>query len=149
MLTKNPTNIAKLNDELREFAEDMPVIVVRPPREDLIAAVEPHFPELVEEATYLHEFLDPVGIAVIIQLGPDLRISWSVADSEDEAQLQLEKYSQPVYCKIRKALNIDYQWIIKVRPNFWGYDDDELIASSGSFNFLKEKPPCWIVNLSD
>ena len=149
MLTKNPTDIAKLNDELREFAEDMPVIVVRPPREDLIAAVEPHFPELVEEATYLHEFLDPVGISVIVRIGKDIIISWSVADNAEDAAEQVEKFSQPVYCEIRKALNIDYQWIIKVRPDFWGYDDDELIASSGSFNFLQEKPPCWIVNLSD
>jgi hypothetical protein len=147
MLTKNPTNIAKLNDELREFAEDMPVIVVRPPREDLIAAVEPHFPELVEEATYLHEFLDPVGIAVIVRIGKDIFISWSVADSAEEASEQVEKYSQPVYCEIRKALGIQYHWVVKVRPNFWGYDDNTVVERYGGFAQLPTKPDCWILDL--
>jgi hypothetical protein len=147
MLTKNPTDIAKLNDELREFAEDMPVIVVRPPREDLIAAVEPHFPKLVENATYLHEFLDPVGISVIVRIGKDIIISWSVADNAEDAAEQVEKFSQPVYCEIRKALGIQYHWVVKVRPDFWGYDDNEIVERHGGFAQLATKPECWILNL--
>jgi hypothetical protein len=147
MLTKNPTDIAKLNDELREFAEDMPVIVVRPPREDLIAAVEPHFPELVEDATYLHEFLDPVGIAAIVRIGKDTTISWSVADNIEDASEQVVKYSQPVYREIRKALGIQYHWVVKVRPDFWGYDDNAIVERYGGFAQLATKPECWILDL--
>ncbi|MBW4554208.1 MAG: hypothetical protein KME35_24360 [Aphanocapsa sp. GSE-SYN-MK-11-07L] len=149
MLTTTAANQSTLNQELREFAEGMPVVIYRPTAPEAIAAVQPYFPDLVEQATYLPEFLDPVGIAVIVQIGPDLRISWSVADNDEAANRQREIYNQETYCKIRAALKIDYQWIIKIRPDFWGYDDDDLIQSAGRFLLSSEKPDCWILDLSD
>ena len=147
MTTQSTTDYATLNQELREFAEDMPVIVIRPPREELIAAVEPHFPKLVEEATYLYEFLDPVGIVVIVRIGRDILISWSVADSPEEAEKQLQKYSQPVYREIRLSLGIQYHWIMRVRPGFWGYDDNNIVERYGDFRQINPRPECWILKL--
>jgi hypothetical protein len=147
MLTQELLTTSTLNNELREFAEEMPVIVYRLSSEEAVAAVEPYFPELVNNSTYLWEFLDPCGIVVIVQLNPEIRISWSVAITTEEAQSQLMRYSEPIYSEIRKSLNINYHWVIKVRPDFWGYDDDELIARSGSFFMMEPRPECWIIEL--
>jgi hypothetical protein len=147
MLTQESLTTSTLNDELREFAEEMPVVVSRLTKEEVIAAIEPCFPELVRQSASLTELMDAVGLSAVVRLGKDLFISWSVADNAEDAIAQLEKFSQPSYSQIRKTLGIQHHWVISVRPDFWGYDDDELIEGYGDFR-IDNKPECWILDLA-
>ena len=147
MLTQEILTTSTLNDELREFAEEMPVVVSRLTSEKVTTAIKPHFPELVRQATNLTELMDAVGLSSVVRLGTDLFISWSVADNYKDAAEQLEKFSKPSYFQIRKSLGIQHHWVIKVRPDFWGYDDDELIEGYGDFR-IDNKPECWILDLA-
>lgn len=147
MLTQETLTTSTLNDELREFAEEMPVIVSRLTSDNVIAAIEPCFPELVRQAASLAELMDAVGLSAVVRLGADLFISWSVADNDKDATEQLEKFSQSSYSQIRKSLGIQHQWVIKVRPDFWEYDDDKLIDGYGDFRDDRS-PECWILDLN-
>ena len=147
MLTQESLATSTLNDELREFAEEMPVIVSSLTLNEVIAAVEPYFPELIQVSKNQIELLDTVGLSAVVRLGADLFISWSVADNDKDAAEQLEKFSQSSYSEIRKSLGIKHHWVIKVRPDFWGYDDDELIDGYGHFR-EDNKPECWLLDLA-
>ena len=147
MLTQEFLTTSTLNDELREFAEEMPVVVSRLTIDEVVTAVEPYCPELIQQTKSQTELMDAVGLSAVVKLGTDTFVSWSVADNDEEAVEQLEKYSQPSYSRIRKSLGIKHHWVIKVRPNFWGYDDDELIEGYGDFR-IDKKPECWILDLA-
>jgi hypothetical protein len=146
MLTQEVLTTSTLNDELREFAEEMPVVVSRLTSDEVIAAIEPHFPELVRQAANLTELMDAVGLSAVVRLGADLFISWSTADNAEDAAAQRLRFSQPSYSQIRKSLGIQHHWIIKVRPDFWEYDDDKLIDGYGDFRD-DGSPECWILDL--
>jgi hypothetical protein len=146
MLTQEFLTTSTLNNELREFAEEMPVVFSYPTFEEAVLAIKPHFPELVKKAEDLTQLLDDVGIVVVEKLA-DLRISWSVADNSKDAEDQLSKYSQPVYSAIRKALNINHHWVVKVDPDFLGCSDDGLMDGYGIFR-ADGSPECWILDLS-
>ena len=148
MLTQDITDLSKLNNELRAFAESILVATYQPAHAETKAAVEPYFPEIVTSFKNSEQILDEVGLSVITQLGPNLRISWSVADNAADAAVQLEQYGQSEYRAIRKAFNINNHWVIQVRPNFWGYDDDQIINGHITFDETYGSPECWILNLS-
>ena len=147
MLTQESLTTSSLNDELREFAEDAQVTYDYPTYDEVVTAIKPYFPELVKQSENFTQLLESVGIVVVQKLWPKLVLSWSVADNKEEALKQVEKYSQPSYSQIRKSLNIDYHWIIKVRPNFWSYDTNELNERYGSFIELEHRPEAWIADL--
>jgi len=139
-----------LNDELREFSKTMPVVIEHPSLEAAQTAISPHFPDLLDRYHGAQELLDRVGIVVLIHIGhgiQDTWISWSVADTKESALEQVVKYSQSTYCEIRKALGIQYHWVVKVRPDFWGYDDNTIVERYGGFAQLPTKPECWILDL--
>jgi hypothetical protein len=151
--TTKTTHQEKLNKEFREFMEwEIGGLLYHATGEEAVAAVEPHFPDFVEQTKYTDEILDEVGLVVIADLGSRKhgtheRISYSVADNDKDAQEQLEKYSKPVYKEIRKAFSIDYHWILKVRPDYWGYDPGALYEARVVFECHLGKPECCIIKL--
>jgi hypothetical protein len=152
-IQKQLTHQEQLNKELREFlAYYIFQQLYYPNADETLAAVEPHFPELFEKYEYIDEILDECGIVAIEDQGSKehgnhMRISYSVADNDAEAQQQLEKYQQSVYKEIRKALEIEYHWILKVHPNFWGYDPDALYNALMVFVCDLGKPEICIIKL--
>ena len=152
-LEKSITHQQQLNKELREFLEwNIGNLIYRPSADETNAAVSPQFPELVQKYQYIDEILDECGIVAISDIGSKkygthMRLSYSVADTDENAQEQLQKYSQPIYKKIRQALEIDHLWILKVEPDFWGYDPDALCEASLVFAHDLGKPECCIIEL--
>ena len=146
------TNQARLNQELREFFELYASnMIFRPSADETIAAVEPHFPELVEDADHIDEILDDCGIAVIADIGSQKfetykRISCSVADNEADAQSQLEKYGNSPYKEIRVALNINYHWVLRMDESLRFYNSNTLVEASIDFESF-EKPDICIIEL--
>ena len=140
---------AELNQELRDYAEEMGIIQVHPTLEDAIAAVNPHFPELISAHSSAEALLEELGFVIIRDMGQGFgpkRVSWSIAISEDEAHQQLQTYQQNSYQEIREALGIDFHWIFLVpRRDLFLCSMDELISASGGFRKVG-KPICWVVN---
>jgi hypothetical protein len=152
-LEKELTHQQQLNKELREFLEwNIGRLIYHPNADEIVAAVEPHFSKLVEQSKYIDEILDEVGIVAIADLGSKKygtheRISYSVADNEKDAQEQLETYSQAVYKEIRNALGIDYHWVLKVYPDYWGYSSNALVEARMVFECDLGMPDCCILKL--
>jgi hypothetical protein len=146
MITTTLTHQEQLNKDLRWFATMMPVRVYTPSRDKVITTVELHLPEALKNATETQDILDTIGLVVISQPNPKLTISWSAADNKEDAQKQLEKYSQPEYKKVRDALNIDYHWILLVSEDTWGNSSNCLIEAHITFEQYG-KPDCCILEL--
>ena len=151
-LEQELTNQERLNQELREFFELYAGnMIFRPSADETIAAVEPHFPKLIEDANYIDEILEVCGIAVIADVGSkkygtDKRISYSVADNDADAQSQLEKYRDSPYKEIRAALKINYHWILRMDESFRFYNSNTLVEASIDFECFG-KPDICIIEL--
>jgi hypothetical protein len=152
-LEKELTHQEQLNKELREFLEyHIHSMIYRPNADKTIAAVEPYFPELVEKFDYIDEILDECGIVAITDIGSKKqgtheRISYSVADNDADAQHQLEKYSQPAYKEIRKALDIGYHWVLRIEESFRFYNSNTLVEAHMVFECDFGKPNVCVIEL--
>lgn len=148
MLT-DPKQLADLNNQLREFAELMPVTVVEVSLQDAISVVNPHFPEIAANESN-QALLDQVGLVVMTDIGKGfdpMCISWSAAHTNEEAHRQLEQYMQPEYKAIRKDLGIDYHWVCLFSSRLPGMSASSFVDVSGDFYGLDYKPECWICEL--
>lgn len=138
---------AEINDELRSYAERSPVSIVRPSMEEAIAAIEPHFPELVTEHGNAQDLLDAVGLPVITDISRNYkpkRISWSIVDCREDAEATLKKYNQPRFKAIRDQLGINYHWIFLVPSrSLLVCSDEKLMDGIGDFR-EDGMPNCWI-----
>lgn len=141
--------VRKMNDELREFAQRMPVTLVEISIKEAIAAVAPHLPYLILECDYGPTLLDRVGLAVVVDMGQGfdpMRISWSASKTAEDAQYDREQYQQPEYKAIRKALGIDYHWVCQLFEGFLGDSDSVVVKGMGNF-IAAGKPECWVFDL--
>ena len=142
-----------LNEELRGFlAEQLGGLIFHPSHEAAIAAVQPYLPELVEETFFVEKMLDDCGLVAIADLGSRKhgtheRISFSVADNDEDAQKQLEKYGQPSYWAIRKALEIDHHWILRMDESFSSYNSNTLVEAHIAFECDHKKAEICIIEL--
>lgn len=138
---------AELNEELRSYAERSPVFIVQPTMGEAIAAIEPHFPELVDKFDSAQELLDAVGLPVIVDISPNYkpkRISWSIVTSESDAEQQLKGYEQDTLNAIRTSLGINHHWIFLVPSKSLSiYDKEALVEGSIDF-YCDEEPNCWV-----
>lgn len=148
MLT-DPNQLADLNHQLREFAELMPVTVVEVSSQDVVSAINPHFPEIAaSEST--QALLDQVGLVVVTDIGQGfdpMCISWSAAQTSEEAHRQREQYMQPEYKAIRKILGIDCHWVCLFSSRLMSMSASSFVDASGDFYGLNDKPECWICEL--
>lgn len=149
MIAEQPRSLPELNDELRKFAEIMPVTVIDVSSQDAISAIHPHFRGIADsESTQM--LLDQVGLVVVTDIGQGfdpMRISWSASQTNHEAHRQLEQYMQPEYRAIRKALAIDYHWVCLFSSRLLGMSASSFVDASGDFYVLDDRPECWICEL--
>ena len=140
---------SKLNDELREFAEYSPVQIVKPVKEDVLKAIQPHFSALLEQHEDIQSLLDEVGLPVITDISRNYqpkRISWSIVRTQVEADEQLAELSQDAYQSIRDELKIDYHWIFLVPSKpLKIYTSEPLMEGMGDFKD-DGMPKCWILD---
>jgi hypothetical protein len=97
------------NQSLRDFAARY-VSVFRPSLVEAIAAVKPYFPEAIGDGlrpalgdrASVDDILAAIGIIVIVDIGKGyrpMRLSWSIASSDEEAQEQRQNYSEEKFEK--------------------------------------------------
>lgn len=149
MIAEQPRSLPELNDDLRQFAEVMRMIRVKPTLTEVIAAVKPAFPDNVVKTQATQELLDEVGVVVIVDIGQGIhpmRISWSAAATQEDADAQQKTYQGENYRTIRKALGIDYHWVCLVFEGFLADSDSVLIEGIGNFRAAGE-PDCWVFDM--
>ena len=138
---------------LQVTEEEFPVSIYTPTIAEIYQAAPPSLKTVLDEDPLLQgdpllQFVyDVLGLAVIVDIGkntPDeMRMSWSVATTDDWAQDQMKQFSRTEYRELRQGLNIDYHWIFRTDSDYWNYEDQDLIEGHITFDQW-DCPECWI-----
>lgn len=130
---------------LRDYCEQVHEPRFFPTENDVFVAVSSVLPNLDVVAKSAQALLDEMGIYVISQFG-DERIAFVGSVDNEEIEAMLQKYSRADYSLIRKALGIQYLWIIKINEGLCHMRID-LFEAHVQFSSLVEKTECVIIDL--
>jgi hypothetical protein len=134
---------SKLNEKLRNYMNSLGISLWMPTTQALHEAISSFFPEMTPKS--VQETCDSLGLPVITRIYKT-NYSMSPAKTMEEATAQLEKYSQAPYPQIRKSLNIQHHWVLKVREQTWLNSINDLVDAHTYFDEIGE-PEIFIFDL--
>lgn len=88
--------------------------------------------------------LADLGIQLVFEHG-DERIALAGSTDEHEVNAVFEKHRQDSYADLRKALGINYLWVLKLTD--LSHSANDLFEVMCQFFDLEQKPECCIVDL--
>lgn len=161
MIAEKPMsdNQAALVKWFYDYADEVGLLIVDYSVSEVAAAVRAHLHESIQldssaestiEIAGVHlepqaeSILDIVGIHLVFQHGSD-RIALGGSTDESEVKSVFENHQQQEYADFRKALEIDYFWVLKLTN--LSPSANNLFEVMCEFFDLEQKPDCCIVDL--
>ncbi len=143
--TQTATKLMKLTQWIKAYATYAGVTTVKPELNFVMTVARSYLSDEQLDISGVDELLRSVGIDVIAQYGSE-RVAWLGSTSEPEVEEMLEKYQQPAYSHIRKALGVDYLWILKIQDDL-GHTKNDIFEAFVEFSDMDEKTECIIIDL--
>lgn len=134
-----------LTQWMKEYATYAGVTTFKPDFDSVLAVAKSCLQDSQLDTRSVDELLRSIGIDVIAQYGND-RIAWLGSISESEVEEMLQKYQQPEYSKIRKSLDIEHLWILKIQDDL-GHGKRDIFEALVEFSDMDEQPECVIIDL--
>lgn len=154
MLTKSETVFSPFDKELMALTKDF----IQGPRlhkftvdEIHVALRQSKLTEFIEDSEGQEQLLASIGIALIIDLfhplGPG-KVAITPAKSHADAQRLLLIVGQAAYYSFRKALGIEYHWVLQLNPESSPELDELMTKSMYWFHDHDQNPPeCSVIKL--
>lgn len=154
-----PENQAALVKWFYDYADEVGLLIVDYSVSEVAAAVRAHLHESIQldssaestiEIAGVHlepqaeSILDIVDIHLVFQHGSD-RIALGGSTDESEVKSVFENHQQQEYADFRKALEIDYFWVLKLTN--LSPSANNFFEVMCQFFDLEQKPECCIVDL--